>query len=380
MSDPVKVPASGGRPRILVVDDASEVLNILLYALKDDYTVIGTRSGPKALQMAASIPAPDLILLDIVMPGMDGYQVCARLKENEATRSIPVIFLTALEEEESETIGFNLGAVDYIRKPIRVAALHLRVKLHIELLLSHRRLEEQNRYLEKAAQLREDVENITRHDLKGPLTSIIGVPEILLMECDFTEGQRDLVKTIEKAGYRMLEMINRSLDLFKMENGKYDFHPESVDILLVVRQALAELAPIMAAKSLQVIMQIDGQTPKAGCKVMALAEKFLCHSMLSNLFKNAVEASPSDEIINVNFQYGAVVSIYLENGGSVPEEIRHSFFDKFVTAGKRSGTGLGTYSARLIAQTQGGAISLDTTVPGRTCVRITLPRVVGWEP
>ena len=153
--------AADDRPRILVVDDAPEALNILLHALKDDYAVVGARSGLKALQLVAAGPPPDLILLDIVMQEMDGYQVCKHLKENEATRAIPIIFLTSLEDEQSETLGFNAGAVDFIRKPVRVASLQLRVRLHLELHRIQRCLEKQNDELVKATRLREDVENVS---------------------------------------------------------------------------------------------------------------------------------------------------------------------------------------------------------------------------
>jgi len=368
-----KRPAAGELPRVLVVDDAPEILSILLDALKDDYTVSAARNGLKALQLAAATPAPDLILLDIVMPEMDGYQVCAHLKERPETRSIPVIFLTALEEEESETHGLSLGAVDFIRKPISLTTLHLRVKLHIELLQARRRLEEQNRQLIEDARLREVVEHITHHDLKGPLNIIIGVPQILLKKCELTDSQQNLVKAIEKSGYKMLEMINRSLDLFKMENGSYDFRPEPVDILSVMRRALDEVAPMLSAKKIKVAFRVDEQLPREGQKVMAMAESLFCHSMFANLCKNAVEASPNDDVINIGYKCRADVTISIDNGGEVPEEIREHFFDKFVTAGKEDGTGLGTYSAGLIARTQHGTIDLDTSVAGRTCIRVTLP-------
>ncbi|MCX5869896.1 MAG: hybrid sensor histidine kinase/response regulator [Deltaproteobacteria bacterium] len=373
---PRKTPASGERSRILVVDDAPENLGILLDALKDDYTVIAARNGAKALQLAAATPAPDLILLDIVMPEMDGYQVCARLKEREETRSIPVIFLTALEKEESENHGLSLGAVDFIRKPINPTTLHLRVKLHLELFQSRRRLEEQNHQLIEAARLREFVEQITQHDLKGPLNVIIGIPQLLLKKCEFTDSQRNLVKAIRKTGYNMLEMINRSLNLFKMERGSYDYRPEPVDILSVMRCALDEVTPMVTARNLQVAIRVDNQLPKDGQKVMAMAESLFCHSMFSNLVRNAVEASPRDDVINIGFeQRRANMTISIDNGGEVPEEIRERFFDKFVTAGKRDGTGIGTYSAKLIARTQKGDINLDTSVAGRTCIRVTLPAV-----
>jgi signal transduction histidine kinase len=370
---PRKTPAANERPRVLVVDDAPENLSILFEVLKDDYTVIAARNGSKALQLAAATPVPDLILLNIVMPGMDGYQVCARLKRMEETRSIPVIFLTALEDAESENHGLSLGAVDFIRKPIHPAILQLKVKLHLSLLQSRRLLEEQNHQLIENARLLELVEQMTRHDLKSPLNVIIAVPQFLLEMCSFTDSQRDLVKSVEDSGYKMLKMINRSLDLFKMENGSYDFRPEPVDILSVMRCALDEVVPMVTTRN-QVALRVDNQLPRDGQKVMAMAESPFCHSMFSNLIKNAVEASPLDGVINIGFEHRRDdVMISIDNGGEVPEEIREHFFDKFVTAGKRLGTGLGTYSARLIARTQKGTIDLDTSVAGRTCIRVTLP-------
>ena len=354
-----------------------ENLAFLLEALKDSYAVVAARNGPKALQLAMAAKTPDLILLDVVMPEMDGYQVCTRLKEMKETRDIPVIFLTSLEERESETHGLALGAVDFIRKPIHPITLQLRVKLHLELLQSRRHLEEQNRQLVETARLREDIEHITRHDLKSPLNAIINLPELLLEECEFTDSQRESVNMIIESGYHMLEMINRSLDLLKMERGIYEFNPQPVDILSVMRRVLIEVSPQTTSKNLQVNLQLDKQPPSYGQKVMAMAESLFCHSMFSNLIKNAIEASPLNEAINIGFDAGVEVTISIDNSGEVPVKIREHFFDKFVTSGKSFGTGLGTYSAKLIALTQKGTIDLDTTVAGRTCVRVTIPAVGG---
>ncbi len=121
------------QPTILVVDD--EGINVMLIhdALKDFCRVIGVVSGKQALQAVIKEPHPDLILLDVLMPEMDGYAVCQAIKKNRLTADIPVIFITALEEEEDETKGFAAGAVDYIHKPIRKAILRARVKIHLEL-------------------------------------------------------------------------------------------------------------------------------------------------------------------------------------------------------------------------------------------------------
>ncbi|HPR08858.1 MAG TPA: response regulator, partial [Denitromonas sp.] len=124
--------------RILIVDDTPENLAVLGDVLQPDYTVQATTSGERALAIAAAKPAPDLILLDIMMPGMDGYTVLGRLRQNPATRDIPVVFLTALTDTQDEEHGLALGAVDYITKPIRPALVLARVRTHVRRDREHR--------------------------------------------------------------------------------------------------------------------------------------------------------------------------------------------------------------------------------------------------
>jgi len=134
---------------VLVVDDAPENLMLLTHALADQYRVRAARDGEGALRVARSEPRPDLILLDIVMPGLDGFEVCRRLKADPATAAIPVIFLTARGESEDEAQGFALGAVDYISKPISAPVVRARVKTHLQLKASAEFLQDQNRFLER---------------------------------------------------------------------------------------------------------------------------------------------------------------------------------------------------------------------------------------
>ncbi|MDX2496446.1 MAG: response regulator, partial [Desulfobacterales bacterium] len=124
---------NANKQKILIVDDTPENIQILMETLKDDYKIVAAINGEKALKMAEMIPLPDIILLDIMMPGMDGYEVCNRLKDNEKTRGIPVVFITALSEEEDEAKGLALGAVDYIAKPINPELVKARVRNHLEL-------------------------------------------------------------------------------------------------------------------------------------------------------------------------------------------------------------------------------------------------------
>lgn len=166
---------AGPRPRLLVVDAAPENLHILVAALKDRYAISATRDGDRALRLAAAVPQPDLILLNVVLPGLDGYEICRRLKANAATAWIPVIFLTGLDRVEDEALGLRAGAADYIVKPVTLPVLELRLKLHLHLLDCQRRLEQQNRRLLKAAKQREDLEQLIQQDL-APVCSDPSAP------------------------------------------------------------------------------------------------------------------------------------------------------------------------------------------------------------
>ena len=145
------VPASAERPTILIVDDTPANLALLVEVLKSDYRTKVAINGEKALELAISDAPPDLILLDIMMPGLNGYQVCQRLKANPATQNIPVIFITAMSEVENETRGLELGGVDYVTKPISPAIVKARVKTHLAVSEQARQLERMVGRLEQQA-------------------------------------------------------------------------------------------------------------------------------------------------------------------------------------------------------------------------------------
>jgi len=130
------------KQKVLIVDDTPENIQVLMETLKGEYAIVAAINGQKALQIAVTAPIPDIILLDIMMPEMDGYEVCRRLKADRKTRNIPVIFVTAMDQEEDETKGLELGAVDYITKPISPAIVRARVKTHLSLRSAQQRLQD----------------------------------------------------------------------------------------------------------------------------------------------------------------------------------------------------------------------------------------------
>ncbi len=148
MNDPVEKQA------VLVVDDTPANIQVLMETLKDDYRIVAAINGERALQLAISVPPPDIILLDVMMPEMDGYEVCARLKADSKTRDIPIIFITAMSEAQDEAKGLELGAVDYITKPISPPVVLARVKSQLELKQAREILKNQNVILEQRVEER----------------------------------------------------------------------------------------------------------------------------------------------------------------------------------------------------------------------------------
>lgn len=223
----------------------------------------------------------------------------------------------------------------------------------------------------KLEQLREDVEQIMRHDLKNPLHNVIYVPQLLREDGNLTPQQLRLVDELEKSGYRMLEMVNRSMDIYKMERGTYELTREPVDLNKVLPRIIADLAPITITRGVDIaIHRISGTRPDA--PFTAYGEELLLYTMLANLIRNAVEAATQGETVSISLN-DANGSIAIHNSAPVPKEIRDTFFDKLTTSGKAGGTGLGTYSARLIAETHGGCIGLDTSSQTGTTVTVKLP-------
>ena len=172
---------------ILVVDDTPENIDVLYGVLSEDYKVKVAPNGEKALKIVQGKNPPDLILLDIMMPGISGYEVCEQLQSDEKTKDIPILFVTAMSETEDETKGLEMGAVDYITKPISPPIVIARVKTHLRLKEANDVLKQQNALLIENASLKEDVERITRHDLKSPLNPILAYPQMMKDDENLTE-------------------------------------------------------------------------------------------------------------------------------------------------------------------------------------------------
>jgi signal transduction histidine kinase/CheY-like chemotaxis protein/HPt (histidine-containing phosphotransfer) domain-containing protein len=228
-------------------------------------------------------------------------------------------------------------------------------------------LQRQNAALEENARLREEVERMSRHDLKTPLNSIIGVTRLLREDAHMAPEHLELLGVTERAGYRVLEMVNLSLGIFKMETGAYDFRPQAVNLAEVVDRVLVDLHSLAQANKVSLQVRRPGGAP-----VYARAEELLCYSIVANLLKNAVEATPPGGTVTVTLQSGDPVLLAIHNPGAVPAAVAERFFDKYVTVGKSGGTGLGTYSARLMARVQEGELAMASSELAGTTLTLSL--------
>ncbi|HIJ82598.1 MAG: Histidine kinase [Magnetococcales bacterium] len=237
-----------------------------------------------------------------------------------------------------------------------------------------RQLARQHGELLEADRLRASVEHITRHDLKTPLAGIVSFADMLLERPDLDEEMRNFLRIILESGYRSLHMINLSLYLFQMEQKTYELKQEKIDLVPVIHTILRELTQQIKRSQANVAILLHGRPLEKGDQFLFLGEELLAYSMMANLIKNAVEASKPGQEIKVTMTITPPhACIEIHNPQPVDPQIRTRFFEKFVTSGKKLGTGLGTYSARLIAETLKGSITMSSTEAEGTTITIRLP-------
>lgn len=224
------------------------------------------------------------------------------------------------------------------------------------------------------AELREHIERIIRHDLRTPAANAIGIARSLLEEDNLTEEQRRLLGLLEHSGHNMLDTLDSSLDLYKIETGQYRCEPVAFDCLSLVRDMIEVMAKWEQFAGIRLNLQENGRPGGPDLPCPCLGEPRLLRIALHNLLVNALEASPPGAAVAVALSSDQDCRIEIRNQGAVPREIRDRFFEKFVTQGKPKGTGIGTYSAKMMVKAQGGDIAMRTSEEANeTVVTVRMP-------
>lgn len=382
------------KARILVVDDTPDNLNILSELLSPEHKVNVALNGKDALRIASTGEPPDLVLMDIMMPGMDGYEVCTALKANEQTRQIPIVFVTAMNELEDEEKGLELGAVDYITKPFNPSIVLARVKTHLSLYNQTRLLQslvnERTTELEKA---RDEAELANRakstflanmsHELRTPLNGILGITQLLLAT-DPTKDQKEFLKDGLESSSRMLTVVNDLLELSKAEAGKVHLCPcqfstrESLDQFFVLYNDQAN------QKGLDFTISIDPDVPD-----MLYADIGHIRQILMNLLNNAFRFTDNGSVeVSVNTWgecaqtpagTGSLICFNVKDTGvGIPDDNQEYVFEPFSIGENfmtkvKSGAGLGLSISKRLVDLMGGHIWLKSQDGAGTTVSFTIP-------
>ena len=359
--------------RILVVDDYPVSLKLLEKLFKDEYQVMTATDGATALALCEADPLPDLVLMDVLMPGMDGFEVVRRLRQRPATAQIPVIFVTGLTDDEARIKGMELGAVDFVSKTSDPKALRARVRNFITFVDMRRKLQLDYDAMLDAARMREDADNMTRHDLKGSLAGIVGMVQSLVNDDDMHPKHAAQLRLVEQTAQQVMNMVNLSGELYKIEMGRFKLKAVPVDIGDILHRIVDLSRSSFDDK--QLTISVDTDLPVGTELPRVEADAMLCYSLFQNLIKNACEAAPAGTRVEVLLRDESPLRILISNMGSVPADMRERFFDKFATSGKPGGSGIGTYSAQLLARAQNGQVSMVTDDKNNcTTLTVTLPR------
>ncbi len=357
---------------VMVVDDTEANVDILVETLGDDYEVSVAMDGQSALEYVDSDP-PDLILLDIMMPEMDGYEVCRRLKADEATRHIPVIFVTAMGETKDETKGLELGAVDYITKPISPPIVRARIRTHLELKCQRDDLSEMARHMERLNQEKNKFLGMAVHDLRNPLVSIQGFSELML-EDDLTSGEKkNFLTIIHGASEQMLALINELLDVSVIESGQLNLTFEPSDLKAVVEERV-RLNEIAAEAKRMTIKTDLARVASARFDPKHIAQ------VIDNLISNAVKYSPPGADIQLSLiQDGEWLKVAVQDQGpGISEADQAKLFGEFQklsaqpTAGEKS-TGLGLAIVKKIVEAHGGKVHVQSRLGAGSEFSFSLP-------
>ena len=352
------------KPKVFIVDDepmARDIIEGFLY--QEGYDMVFASNGVEALKMLDEVQ-PDIILLDVMMPELDGFEVCRRLKADEQWRHIPLILITALGDKTDLARGFEAGADDFIHKPVNDIELRSRVRAML-------RIKQQYDELANTLRLREDLSHMIVHDMRSPVTAIIGFSELMIMKGAPPQIVTDIERIHEQA-LTLSAFLNDMLIMAKMESGRLILNRSAIDLnelLKKVKQSHIALAGLKHVK-VESVMPCTHRTVQLDLN--------LFQRVLDNLISNAVKFSPPEAIVTLQLDYpdrrtetdagpAARISV-LDQGPGIPEEYWDRIFDKFevvelVQQSEVDQIGIGLAFCKLVTEAHGGRIYVRANQP-----------------
>ena len=363
---------------ILIVDDVPQNLQVLRSTLqKSNYRIAAANNGEVALRYLQK-NTPDLILLDVMMPVINGFEVCKQIKAQDHLKDIPVIFLTARTEKEDVVKGFEAGGVDYITKPFNMSELISRVKTHISLKNARDTILNMNESLIALNEEKTELMHIASHDLKNPLTAILmhaqSLKDLNPIESESYEGG----EAILRSGSKMLDIITNLLDMQRLEAGQEDSTPELIDIIELVSQVLKEHQSHAQKKQMHVQWNPENEL------FFTESNWRLLQQILDNLISNALKYTPPGGNITVDVQAGPESSLRLsiqDSGPGFTPEDQERMFQKFARLSAQppadeDSPGLGLSIVKRLCELLDIELQLETQAGEGSCFTLVMPRKV----
>lgn len=345
---------------ILVVDDSPDNVFLIQTILEEEgYAISTAEDGPSALAQIGQ-DYPHLVLLDIMMPGMDGFEVTKRIRQNADLPFIPILLITA-HDSPSVAQGLDMGADDFIRKPVEVDELLARVR-------SLLRLKHSVDERDQIARQREDFVSRLTHDLRTPL---IAADRMLLLFQQGALGElsptmQEAIATMARSNLNLLAMVNTLLEVYRFEAGRKTLSFSSIDLQELLEEVVKELTPLAKEKSLS--LQLKSHELPA-VKTAIMGDRLELRRLFTNLVGNAIKFTDAGSVDvriipatnNVKQNISSVAIEVEDTGIGIPSEEQASLFERFRRGShKRSGSGLGLYLSRRIAEAHQGTIEVNS--------------------
>ncbi len=367
---------------ILVVDDEPENLNVLDAMLAREHFEVTLFPDAAMAWRAAREIRPDLFLLDVCMPGIDGYELCRRIKQDVEIADTPVIFVSALDSREDILRGFAAGGVDYIAKPFSAEEVVARARTHIELrrartdlVRSHRDLAANYERLREVENLRDNLVHMLGHDMRALLHSVLGHIEIVteLAGPGLSGDDRKSLHLATGAAQALSRMVTQMVDVSRWESGRMPLHPADCTPAALMETVVQSISGSLRGREARI--DVRPGTPDVRC------DADVARRVLTNLLDNAIKHTPPDEpiVLTAEPESHSVRFSVADSGPGIPDTMIGRVFDKFVQAGdgKRHNTassGLGLAFCKLAVEAHGGSIGVESTPPRGCTFWFTLPR------
>jgi len=381
--------SSSWSPLILVADDSPQNRLVAEGQLTPcGYRVITAADGMTAIELFRK-EAPDLVLLDVLMPGLDGFETCRRIRELPRGQDVPIVFITALGDLETQRVALESGADDFLGKPVQRTELLMRVRslLRITELQAERRkdaelLRAQRDALLKAKRRNEELAELIVHDLRNPLASILANLQFTLASGQLGGEPNEALKDSVHAAEALHRMILNLLDMSRSDDAGLRMQTGHMDLLRIAREVRDQVHHRSQQDGKTVVVATEQQT------VGLYGDPVILRRVLENLIDNSIKYTPSGGTITIELSQtstGALLRVR-DQGPGVPEAYRESVFDKYAQLDRdaarraRSSRGLGLAFCRLAVEAHGGRIWIEDNEPRGAVFCVALPPVAPSQP